>query len=140
MLGIGRVVILCLLLAACAVREGNLKIFDSQRAASASERAAIVADIKGNYFDPYSIRDAQISSAVEGTGLDGSKSPPMICVDDNAKNRMGGYTGKSATVYYFNGAGQITRSVNSRDDMFVDSFCKDSRLQYTPFSEIEQKT
>lgn len=113
-------------------------MFDNQRPASAAERAAIVEYIKTIYFDPYSIRDAQISSAVEATGLDSSKTP-MICVDANAKNRMGGYARKSATVYYFGGAGQIVRSVNSSDDVFVGSFCKDNRLQYTPFPEIEQK-
>jgi hypothetical protein len=114
-------------------------MFDNQRPASVEERAAIVANIKSTYFDPYSIRDAQISGAVEGTGIDSSKTP-MICVDENAKNRMGAYTGKSATVYYFNGAGQISRSVNSSDDIFVNAFCHDNRLTYTPFSEIEHKS
>lgn len=139
MWGIIRSAIVLLLLAGCGVREANLKMFDNQRPASVDERAAIAANIKTSFFDPYSIRDAQISSAVVSTGID-SSTTPMICVDANAKNRMGAYTGKSATVYYFAGGGQIARSVNSSDDVFVNSFCHDNRLIYAPFSEIEQKS
>jgi hypothetical protein len=132
----------CLLLAGCAVRQGNLEMFDNQIPASTDQRAAIAAYIRNNFFDPYSIRDAEISSAVESVGsLDGStKNPPMICVIDNAKNRMGGYTGKRATLYYLTYSGQIGRAVDSADDTFVNPFCEDSRLRYVPFPEIEQQS
>ena len=132
-------VVLCVVLAGCAARDGNLKMFDNQVPVTTEERAAITAYIRNNFFDPYSIRDAQISSAVVSFGLDGTKNPPMICVDANAKNRMGGYVGKRATLFYFASNGQIARSVDSNDDVFVDPFCKDNRLQYVPFTEIEQK-
>lgn len=139
MWGIVRGLIVCLLLSGCAVREANLKMFDNQRPASGAERSAIVANIKTTFFDPYSIRDAQISNAVEGTGIDSSKTR-MICVYANAKNRMGAYTGVSGTLYYFTGDGNISRSVNSSDDAFVAPFCKDSRLGYGPLTEVEQKS
>jgi hypothetical protein len=114
-------------------------MFDNQRPASVDERAAIAANIKTSFFDPYSIRDAQISSAVVSTGID-SSTTPMICVDANAKNRVGAYAGRQTTVYYFAPEGRIGRVANSSNDVFVEAFCKDNRLRYTPFSEIEQKT
>lgn len=138
MWGIARGLFICLSVSGCGVREANLMMFDNQRPASAAERSAIVAHIKNTYFDPYSIRDAEISSAVEGTGIDSSKAP-MICVYENAKNRMGAYTGRTGTIYYFTADGKIGRSTSSSDSVFVEPFCKDSRLRYVAFSEIEQK-
>ena len=52
-----------LLNSACAVREANLRMLDDQRPTTSLERTSILAHIKGNFLDPYSIRDAEISRA-----------------------------------------------------------------------------
>jgi hypothetical protein len=81
-----------LLNSACAVREANLRMFDHRRPTTPSERASILANIKASYFDPYSIRDAEISNAAPTMGIDG-ETVFNICIAANAKNRYGALRG-----------------------------------------------
>src|SRR5262245_2767926 len=58
--------------------------------------------IREHFFDPYSIRDAEIAppKLAMGPGLlgDGSFATPwVVCVRANAKNRFGAYIGRTAT-------------------------------------------
>lgn len=134
-----RCLTICLLLSGCASQGTTASIFDSQRPLSVAERASIINYVKAKFFDPYSIRDATISNAVDGTNLYGSKST-RICVRANAKNRLGGYTGQTATLFYFNSVGEIALTPDEKDDDSVAPFCNDFRQRYSPFLEIEQKT
>ena len=56
---------------------------------SASIKAQIVADARTFLADPYSVRDAGISNVA--TFSDGTQG---ICVRANARNAMGGYSGR----------------------------------------------
>jgi hypothetical protein len=82
-----------LALSGCVTQEQFDKVMATQRPPSAAERAAIVSAARDYFVDPYSIRDAEISSVVRlnDQGLE------AVCVKANAKNRMGGYTGRTAT-------------------------------------------
>lgn len=110
----------------CVSSEQMEKVYGSQTPPMATERAAAVKYIKETFYDPYSIRDASISHAV--TLLDtGFRA---ICVKFNAKNRMGGYVGMTAT------------SLRFRDGTIVSSLqnapaCNDPRMHYAAFPEIQ---
>src|ERR1700722_10100337 len=53
--------------------------------------------IQQNFFDPYSLRDVAINAPVEGQiwFVHGW----LVCLQVNAKNRMGGYIGLNKTAY-----------------------------------------
>ena len=123
-----------LLNSACAVREANLRMFDNQRPTIPSERAAILANIKASYFDPYSIRDAEISHAAPSMGIDGV-TILNICVAANAKNRYGAYSGRQTTLYYLTTGARV---LNTNQDAFAELFCINQRLRYEPYVEVEQ--
>ncbi|WP_426232347.1 hypothetical protein [Pararhizobium sp. DWP3-4] len=74
-----------------------------------SVKAAIVKDARDYLVDPYSVRDAEISYMQfnKHSGLH------WVCVKANAKNRMGGYSGRQAVeVWVRNGqlAGNLPNS------------------------------
>jgi hypothetical protein len=80
--------------------------------------------------DPDSVRDASISSETGWCSFWG----PCICIEANAKNSFGGYTGIRRTVIVFNSYGAI----NSIDDAGTDGFmlvCRGMR----PFPELNGK-
>lgn len=54
-------------------------------------RAAVTDYIRSTWFDPYSMRDAQLAAPV--TGAFNFQSGWIVCFRANAKNRMGAYTG-----------------------------------------------
>lgn len=71
-------------------------------------RALTLAAAKATYFDPYSIRDAQISEPQWlGSWNIGEASGWVVCVRANAKNRMGAYIGIQDTAFMFRG-GKMT--------------------------------
>lgn len=92
-------------------------------------RTVIRAAVRERFFDPYSIRDASISQPIAGATLVGSQQ--TVCVRANAKNRLGGYTGRRATAFTFR-QGQLTRA----DNRYAETTCRDA--QYQPFPEIEE--
>jgi hypothetical protein len=113
-------------LSGCAIREANLKTFDNQRPLTANERFALITKIKNTYFDPYSIRDAEVSEVAP------SAADLMACVKSNAKNRQGGYAGRRAEVYHFDTNSQVTEG---QPDTW--GFCDNPQLRYAGFPEIE---
>jgi len=60
-------------------------------------KEVVAAHVKQNYFDPYSLRDVQISEPTPG--VFGMLQGYWVCFQCNAKNRMGGYIGMSRTGY-----------------------------------------
>src|SRR5450759_4653806 len=83
----GSILIIGLLVSGCAIRETNLKRYDNQRPPTAVERATILNSIRNSFFDPYSIRDAEISNSAP-TYLSETENYSNICVKTNSKNRM----------------------------------------------------
>jgi hypothetical protein len=92
-------------------------------------RDLIAQQVKKDYFDPYSIRDASISNPVDTTSIFGAVT--NVCVKANAKNRMGGYIGVRATGYVF----QSGKILNVLPDEMIATQCE-SR-SYVPFYEID---
>lgn len=64
--------IITLYLSGCVSTETQLKIIHSQRTPSPAIKSAVIDYVRTTFFDPYSLRDAQISNVVTlpGTGLD----------------------------------------------------------------------
>jgi hypothetical protein len=103
--------------------------------------------VRSSFFDPYSIRDAEISTPklAMGPGIlgDGSWATPwLVCVRANAKNRFGAYTGRMATavqVYQgkavgaYGGPAQFGTTTVDAGALACDG------ATYTPFPEINGK-
>ena len=84
-----------------------------------------------SFFDPYSIRDASISEPV--ISRMGKPDGWLVCLEANAKNRMGGYTGLSRTAYYIRLGGQLETS------SYGNYTCSGTRaLTFSPWPELEQ--
>lgn len=99
-------------------------------------RQAAAAHIRQTFFDPYSIRDAEIAPPKRGAGpslnADGFKTPWVVCVRANAKNRMGAYAGRKVTALAFSG----NAVVNAWDEaQYSQMVC--GEVTYEPFPEIE---
>ena len=92
-----------------------------------------------SFFDPYSIRDASISEPVGSRT--GEPDGWLVCLETNAKNRMGGYTGLSRTAYYVRLGGQV---VGLETGDYGNYSCSGRTLTgtrtltYSPWPELEQ--
>lgn len=94
-------------------------------------RGVISERVRATFFDPYSIRDAAISAPISGVSIYGPVV--TVCVRANAKNRMGAYTGLSATAFVFRG-GQITATNTDQAEIICGN------ASYGPFPEIVPAT
>jgi len=131
---------LALALAGCATVEANSKMFERQRPVTDLERMAILEHIRNSFFDPYSIRDAEISNAVPTVELATSATKLRVCVKANAKNRMGGYAGRKTTMFFLDTSGRVADVASEGDDTnwrFLALTCESSQLHYSLFSEAE---
>lgn len=87
---------------------------------------AVRVYVRESFFDPYSVRDAQISQpAWQGALQLGSGEGWTVCLRANVKNRMGGYTGLRDTALTIR-AGKVVASL---DDAAY--FCR--AVSYQPF-------
>jgi hypothetical protein len=113
-------------LSGCVTQEQFDKVLASQRPVTAAEKAAIVSAAKDYFVDPYSIRGAEISNVVKitDTGLE------AVCVKANAKNRMGGYTGRHVTSVRLQNGKPIGTLENA-------PACSSPQMRYSPFPELE---
>ncbi|MBL0937164.1 MAG: hypothetical protein IBJ07_20690 [Rhizobiaceae bacterium] len=117
---------LALVLAGCQSSAELQSSIDQAAPAPASVKAAIVRDTRDFLVDPYSIRDAEISYMQ----LNAQSGLHWVCVKANAKNRMGGYTGRQAIeVWVRNGqlAGNLPNS----------PACNLPSLKWQAFPELE---
>ena len=88
-------------------------------------KTLIVNEARNVMLDPYSVRDAEISYV--GTFSDGVQG---LCVKANAKNAMGGYTGRDTLGLSIKGG----RIISSTKD---NPLCFDPKLKWIPFPELE---
>jgi hypothetical protein len=116
--------IICLGIAACAAPPA----VTPQSAGPVPEnyKAILKAHIEKNYFDPYSLRNVAISKPA--LGKIGSEPGWLVCLQNNAKNRMGGYVGLKKDAYLIRNGGII----GSEDAALV---C--DTLQLEPWPEME---
>lgn len=99
----------------------------TDRRPTAIHKAEMVGVIKENFYDPYSIRDAQITNQLEyQNGRVG------YCVRANGKNAMGGYAGRAYYRVFFSGA-TIVGYVPQ------DPWCRSNRKRFhwNEFNEAE---
>lgn len=115
-----------IMLTSCVTPEQVQKVYDSQVAPTGAIKTAVVKHVRETFYDPYSLRDAQISNVLSLPGTD----LKAVCIRANGKNRFGAYVGLSYT------------SVRIRGGVAVSSLqdapaCADSRLKFYPFPELE---
>lgn len=81
------------------------------------------------YFDPYSIRSASISYPARGHIL--FQQGWIVCLESNAKNKMGGYIGLRRTAYLLHGGAVVREAPNA-------PMCDGSSVYYDEWPELEQ--
>lgn len=120
-------VVTVLALSGCVSSQEIQRVEASQRPPSPSVKASIVNAARDYLVDPYSVRDAEISSIVDATP-DGKIQ--AVCVKANSKNRMGGYTGRTAV---------SVRLVNNKPVGTLENAmgCHLPNMKYFPFPELE---
>lgn len=93
---------------------------------SAGLKASIIHDARDYLADPYSIRDAEISNIQRNpkTGIE------WVCVKANAKNAMGGYTGRQTIEIDARGSTLVGNLPNS-------PACSNPALRWQPFPGLE---
>lgn len=118
--------IITLYLSGCVSTETQLKIIHSQRTPSPAIKSAVIDYVRTTFFDPYSLRDAQISNVVTlpGTGLD------AVCLRFNAKNSMGAYTGLKNHSLRLQGEAVVSSLADAPG-------CANDQMKYTSFPQLE---
>ncbi|PHQ98055.1 MAG: hypothetical protein COB40_02040 [Marinosulfonomonas sp.] len=94
-------------------------------------REALAKRLERHLFDPYSVRAARISEFQISSGPSDSEIL-SVCVEFNAKNRLGAYTGITMSGYVFRQDGTLFRSVEGWQ---LDELCR--QVQFAPFPELE---
>lgn len=92
-------------------------------------KQALKTHILRTYFDPYSIRSASVAQPIQGHLF--FQQGWIVCLELNAKNRMGGYIGLKRTAYLINRENVI----NSMEDA---PLCNDTTLSYSSWPELEE--
>jgi hypothetical protein len=120
------VLIVCLMLTGCAAK------YNAEEAGPppADAKAIVKQYIKDSFFDPYSLRDVSITSAIPGTLA--FQSGYLLCLECNGKNRMGGYIGKNRQAILIRHDKVIATHENSQ-------FCYTYNFDFRPWPEMEGK-
>lgn len=116
-----------LVLSGCVSQQQVDRVMASQREPSAAIRQAIVKGARVYLIDPYSVRDAEISSVTDATQ---SGNIQLVCVRANTKDATGGYTGRSTISVRLIGSRPISARPNA-------SACGMPLLRWYPFPELE---
>ncbi len=85
----------------------------------------IKAHIERSFFDPYSLRNVSITGPLKG---------PLgwiVCLEANAKNRMGGYTGLQRTSFVIN-SGKVIDSLTLKPALLCHG------MVFTRWPEMER--
>src|SRR6218665_3158245 len=116
------------LMTGSAVAQSHDEMVANQRPATKAEIAGVLQAMRDYLYDPYSVRDVTISTVMTKYRRDGSYFH-LICVDGNAKNAYGAYTGKQTTMVLLTPEGQHFNSSRAWSDL---QLCK--RLTWRPFT------
>jgi len=90
-------------------------------------RDNVISYVKDAFFDPYSIRDAEISYPQQGHLF--FQQGWLTCLRANAKNRLGGYTGRKVVALLINN-GRVVQSMSDAP------LC--NQVSYQGFEELEK--
>ena len=113
-----------LLLGGCAVKPDHAQIGPYP----AEYRDLVKGHIDRTFFDPYTMRNVSISYPSQGHLF--FRQGWLVCVEANAKNRFGAYTGLKRQVYLIN----EDRVINSMDGSRI---C--SELALSPWPDMENR-
>lgn len=130
--GNDRVRKICILGAAAAVAgcSSSNDPFDTQRAATASEKHIVVQTAKNELYDPFSIRGAELSTVIT-VGEEGQRRR-VLCARYDSKTRRGEWTGSETHLVAIASSNAVMSSiVVPAAEMPCD------RLAYSPFPEAE---
>lgn len=106
--------------------------FDNQRAATASEKGIILSTARNELYDPFSIRNAELSTVVTVEGGGGTPTRRVVCARYDSKTRTGSWTGTETHLVAIAAGGTVMGSiVVPATEMPCD------RLKYGPFPEAE---
>jgi len=83
--------------------------------------------VEKSYFDPYSMKSVAITHPVEGHLY--FQQGWIVCLQANAKNKIGGYTGLKRNALLINNY-SVTQSMTNAP------LCKNSQLSYFPWSVL----
>ncbi|TPW26399.1 hypothetical protein [Pararhizobium mangrovi] len=119
-------VLLALAVSGCVTQEQVNALMETQRPPSAQQKSVIVNAARNYAYDPYSIRDAEISDVMTLN----NKGLKAVCIKANAKNQLGGYTGRTATSVQLLDGQAVSPTPN-------DPACSYPQLRYHPFPELE---
>jgi len=92
-------------------------------------REIIKSHVLRTFFDPYSIRSASVSQPIQGHLL--FQQGWIVCLEANAKNRMGAYIGVQRTAYLLN-RGSVVQTMNKAP------LCNNPQVNFAPWPELEQ--
>ncbi len=116
-------VVVAAALAGCVTQQEALQEGLTKQSAPPLElRLKIVEAARNFLFDPYSVRDVEISSVVPIAAANFQ----ILCVKYNAKNRLGAYTGRTATLVRIQ-QGQLIGTLDNPPT------CSMLSLRYYPF-------
>lgn len=101
----------------------------SQSPPTAALKRAIVFAARDYLLDPYSVRDAEISSVVT---INQKKQVTGVCVKANAKNRFGAYVGRKPV-------GVVLVKGKPYNAFQSDPMCFARGLRWYPFPELERR-
>lgn len=125
---------LCAGLAGCVTAEQAAAVYGNQRPATPEERAQLVETLRKTLFDPYSVRDAEISNVLSPKAVIAtSQNHRAICVRLNGKNRMGAYIGLQYMMFKYASSGAL---ISVDDTPIAQQQCADNRLGYSAFGEL----
>lgn len=120
-----KVIALSLLALAAGCQTAAQQI-EAQTPPTADVRRQIVEGAKKIAYDPYSIRDAEISNMVPYH----KPGEFVVCVKANAKNLYGAYTGQQGTLIGFTKYKAVSALANH-------PMCRMESIRYHPFPELE---
>lgn len=92
-------------------------------------KETIKAHVLRTYFDPYSVRSASVSQPIQGYLF--FQQGWIVCLESNAKNRMGAYIGVQRTAYLLNRE-TIVRTMENAP------LCDKPQVSYSSWPELEQ--
>lgn len=123
------IIFVALLVSGCttaALGVANRDALKTQRPITDVEANQLIEGMRQTLFDPYSVRDLQISTVIELGKV------PTVCVKGNPKNRMGGYVGLQTVMVYM----PRGRRYWINQDVFAVSVCNE--LPFRRFHEADR--
>ena len=102
-------------------------------------RKKVADHVRQSFFDPYSIRDAEVSDPIPtGMVFDGVTPIPhsgwMVCLKANGKNRFGAYAGLQLTGILFENGVITTTTPSVPATSYTQTSQHCASAKYSPFS------